>query len=267
MTKLFLLFPFSILVLFSCNKIEYHPYDGRVSGKTNINAKNITKIEKACAGRDTVTFAVISDTQRWYDETKAIAKSINSRTDVDFTLHLGDLTDFGVTKEFEWMRECLEKLNKPYVCLIGNHDCLGTGEHIFKKIYGKINFSFTAGKTHFVCLNTNSREYDHTTAVPDFNFIEQERLNFPDEAVNTVVAMHARPTSEQFDNNIIKFFEYELLQFPNLLFCLNGHDHHNNVDDLFEDGNLYYGVTCAGKKNYYVFTVYPGGYDYEKVDC
>lgn len=256
-----------VLMLSACDKVEYHPYDGKISGKTGINVKNISEIEKTCALRDTVTFAAISDTQRWYDETDKIVSSINAHQNVDFVIHLGDLTDFGVTKEFVWMRDCLEKLNKPYVCLIGNHDCLGTGEHVFKKIFGKVNIAFTAGHTHFVCINTNSREYDHTTAVPDFGFITDEQENFPPEAVNTVIAMHAPPTSEQFDNNIKDIFEREIINFPNLLFCLHGHNHHASVNDLFEDGILYYGVPNAPKLNYYIFTVYSDGYTYESVDC
>lgn len=211
--KLFTVVSFSIFFLIACNKVEYHPYDGRINGKTGINKKNIALIEKACAAKDTVRFAVISDTQGWLDETARIVKSINSRQDVDFTLHLGDLSDFGLTKEFEWQRDCLEKLARPYVCLIGNHDCLATGEYVFKKIFGDINFAFTAGKTRFVCLNTNSREFDHTTSVPDFSFIKEQQEIFPAGVVNTVAAMHAPPTSEQFDNNISPYFEYELLSF------------------------------------------------------
>lgn len=265
--KLFAVISFSIFFLTACNKIEYHPYDGRINGKTGINKKNIALIEKACAAKDTVRFAVISDTQGWLDETARIVKSINSRQDVDFTLHLGDLSDFGLTKEFEWQRDCLEKLARPYVCLIGNHDCLATGEYVFKKIFGDINFAFTAGKTRFVCLNTNSREFDHTTSVPDFSFIKEQQEIFPAEAANTVAAMHAPPNSEQFDNNISPYFEYELLSFPNLLCCIHGHTHHNSAKDLFGDGNIYYGVTSASKLSYYIFTVFPEGYSYETIDC
>ena len=47
--KLFAVVSFSIFFLTACNKIEYHPYDGRINGKTGINKKNIVLIEKACA--------------------------------------------------------------------------------------------------------------------------------------------------------------------------------------------------------------------------
>ena len=258
------LLPF-VMFLCGCDLIEYHPYDARVNGSVGINRKNIERIERLCAGKDTIRFAVISDTQRWYDETEQMVKIINSNDSIDFVIHCGDLTDFGVTKEFIWMRRELNKIKAPYVCLIGNHDCLGTGEHVFTKIWGSVNFAFTAGDTRFVCLNTNAREYDHTVSVPDFSFISEEQDSFPSAARRTIVAMHAKPYSEQFDNNIAQVFEYMILRFPNLMFCLCGHDHKFMAEDLFEDGNIYYECTSAGKRGFLIFTLYPNGYEYREV--
>ncbi len=255
-----------LVALFGCSKFEYHPYDGRVYGNKNLNRKNIGIIEKLCAGRDTICFAVISDTQRSYDDTRKLVRSINLRDEVDFTINLGDLTDFGETKEFVWMRDVLEQLSKPCVCLIGNHDCLGTGEKVYREIYGEENFAFTAGFVRFVCINTNSREYDHTTAVPDFAFIKNEADSFPDGVYNTVVAMHAPPGSEQFDNNISRFFENEIRKFPGLLFCLHGHTHHTTANDIFGDGTVYYGCGNAAKRTYLVFKIYRGGYSRNVVE-
>ena len=34
------------------------------------------------------------------------------------------MSDFGVTDEFLWQRDIMNKLRVPYVALIGNHDCL-----------------------------------------------------------------------------------------------------------------------------------------------
>lgn len=90
------------LLAAGCDHIEYHPYDTDISGEQNINAKNIARIEAACRGRQTVRFAMISDTQRWYDETEKAVEALNARDDIDFVLHGGDLSDFGLKKEFMW---------------------------------------------------------------------------------------------------------------------------------------------------------------------
>lgn len=246
-----------------CDMIEYHPYDLDINDETGINDKNIRRIESSLAGRKSISFAVISDTQRWYDETEDAVEAINSRNDIDFVIHTGDLSDFGLKLEFEKQRDILNRLDVPYVCLLGNHDCLATGEQVFSHIFGKENFSFTAGNVHFVCLNTNALEYNYTTAVPDFSFLKSEQDNFPAHAEKTVVAMHAGPYSEQFNNNVADFFEESITRFPSLQFCVYGHGHNVSVDEFFNDGILYYECASAKKRSYLHFTINENDYTYE----
>ena len=40
----------SCLFLAGCGMIDYHPYDVRISGETNVNAHNMEKIEANCKG-------------------------------------------------------------------------------------------------------------------------------------------------------------------------------------------------------------------------
>lgn len=255
----------AIIFLYGCDLIEYHPYDGHITGTTNVNARNITRIEELCNNKDTIRFAVISDTQGYYDHTKDCIKSINNRNDIDFVLHTGDLTDYGATKEFIWQRDIFEKLEMPYTCIIGNHDCIGNGEEIYKKIFGDFNYSFRAGNTRFVCLNTNALEFDYSERVPDFIYIEEMLSTISSEQERTIVAMHARPYSEQFGDNLAKVFQLYISQFPNLQFCLYGHGHNFREDDFFDDGIIYYECTTTGKRGYYVFTLTPNKYEYEKI--
>lgn len=263
--KLLFILLSTALFINSCDMIEYHPYDGRIKGETDINRKNIKQIEQNCLGKTTFRFAMISDTQRWYDETKDAVNHINARSDIDFVIHGGDLSDFGLTKEFIWMRDILNKLKVPYVCLLGNHDCLGNGEDIFQEIFGDENFAFMAGNTRFICLNTNALEYDYSHPVPDFGFIENELNTIRPEHEKTIVAMHAKPYDEQFNNNVAKAFQLYIKDFPDLQFCIHGHGHAIAINDIFEDGVLYYECANIKKRSYLVFTLKPDGYDYEVV--
>ena len=222
------------LLAAGCDHIEYHPYDTDISGEQNINAKNIARIEAACRGRQTVRFAMISDTQRWYDETEKAVEALNARDDIDFVLHGGDLSDFGLKKEFMWQRDILNRLRVPYVCLLGNHDCQGTGEAVFEKIFGPSDFAFTAADVRFVCLNT--------------------------------IAMHVRPYDFQFNNNVAKVFEHYVMRFPQPLCCIFGHEHRWIEEDIFGDGMMYYGCPNIEKRTYILYTLTPNGYSYEKVD-
>lgn len=262
-----LVFLVGALALQGCDLIEYHPYDARFSGAEDINARNVARIEAAMQGRRAMRFAVISDTQRWYDETRAAVNSINSRGDIDFVIHCGDLTDFSATDEFEWMRDELERLNPPYVCNIGNHDCLATGYNVFSAMYGDPNFSFTAGDTHFVCLNTNALEFDYSVPIPNLAFLASDIAAVDPDVRRTVAAMHAAPFTDQFNNNVANIFEEQLLRYPGLQLALCGHQHSTCVFYPYDDGIPYYECGAAKARQYLVFTLTEeGGVDYEVVD-
>ena len=250
----------------SCDMIEYHPYDARIKGMTNTNSRNIARIEENLKGVETFRFAFITDTQRWYDETKEAIDAINQRQDIDFVIHGGDLADFGATKEMLWQRDILNGLKVPYVCLIGNHDCLGTGEEVFRKVFGSPNFGFTAGDVRFVCLNTNAMEYDYSEAVPNFHFMKTEREAIHPDATRTLFAMHTKPEDEQFNNNVAEIFQYILHTFPTPLCCIYGHGHKLASDNLYGDGLMYYQCSNIKDRKYMVFTINKEGYEYEVVD-
>lgn len=268
MKTLFRLFFSSLaaLALTGCDLIDYHPYDTHAGGEHGLNAKHVARIEEDMAGRDSLRFAVISDTQRWYDEANAAVRCINARGDVDFVVHCGDISDFGVTKEMELQRDIFQKFRMPYVVLLGNHDCLGTGADTFRWLFGPPDFSFTAGDTHFLCLNTNAFEYDYSTAIPDFSFIKNDRTSLPATVRRTVVVMHAMPGSEQFNNNVAEVFEAEIGKFPGLQFCLCGHGHHTGVHSPYSESLLYYECGSAKTREFLLFTLKKdGGYSYETV--
>lgn len=253
------------LLLAGCDVIDYHPYDVKIKGETGINAKNTKRIEEKCLGKTTIRFIAMGDSQRWYDETEDFVKAANARNDIDFVIHGGDMSDFGLTDEFMWQRDIMNKLKVPYVALIGNHDCVATGEEVYEKIFGAPNFSFIAGRIKFVCLNTNALEYDYSNPIPDFDYMEKQITDRAGEFDKTIICMHAQPMSEQFNNNVAKVFQLYVNQYPGVQFCVNAHAHCISVDDLFDDGIIYYGSDCMKKRCYLLFTVKPEGYDYEVV--
>ena len=255
------------LALAGCDTVfDVHPYDVHIRGEKGINAKQIAIIEAANAGKSTIRLAFISDSHKRYNDLQDIISDINRRDAIDFVIHGGDITDCGSTREYEWARDNMARLNKPYVVLLGNHDCLGTGNTAYERIFGNPDFSFIAGRVKFVCLNTNAIEYDYSRPVPNFDFMEQEVTARGNEFDRTVMCMHAGPYSEQFNNNVAKAFNYYVQMFPQPLFCLYGHGHHTEQHDFFNNGLIYYQVGSASKRNYYIFTITPNGYSYEIIN-
>lgn len=257
-----------LFMVASCDTVfDVHPYDVQIDGDRNLNVTNIQKIEAAVKSKDTIRFAMISDSHQWLDDLKSEVNDINRRSDsLDFVIHCGDLTDFGATREFQWTRDHLQKLKIPFVALLGNHDCLGTGNQSYQKIFGNPDFSFIAGKVKFVCLNTNAIEFDYSRPVPNFDFMEEQVKADADDFSRTIVCMHAAPYSEQFNNNVAKVFNSYTHLFPGLMCCLYGHGHHTEQNDIYGDGIIYYQVANAAKHQYYIFTITPKGYRYEIIE-
>lgn len=246
--------------------LESHPYDVNISGERHLTAKNISLIESSLSGKNTFVFAMISDTQRGYDDTADAVKAINARGDIDFVVHGGDFTEYGATREFEWQRDILAHLDMPYVSVIGNHDCVATGIDAYRSIFGPLDYAFTAGDVKFLCINTNALEFDYSTAVPNFGFLKQQLAATGLKINRTIVLMHAGPFCEQFNNNVAHEFHILLSRFPNLLFCIYGHGHHAEVSDPFGDGIIYYECANIRKRSYLLFTVSEDGYYYDAVD-
>ncbi len=274
------------LTMCACENFESHPYSVRLPAPVGIHERNIPQIQAKADADGSFSFAFLTDTQGSYDDMRDALDRICSRGDIDFIVHGGDQTDFGLPKEFLWCRDLFECTGIPYIMVLGNHDCVGNGDDTFRYIYGEPNFSFNIGHTHFICLNTVALEYDYSRPVPDLGFIESDaalvaelNANKPDSITHTIVAMHSRPYDDQFNNNVAKPFGYYLQNFPGMMqnddetdgiknkaFCINGHNHSLAITDIFENGILYYQAPNIAKRMFMVFTVTKDGYTYDAIE-
>ncbi|OYT16448.1 MAG: metallophosphoesterase [Bacteroidetes bacterium 4572_77] len=222
----------SLLFLSSC--IKYSPYDIRLEEhEHDINQKNINRILQI-AEKDTLTIALTGDAQRFYDETLLLVEAINKDRSIDFMLFSGDMTDFGLTLEYQAINSIFETLNVPYVSVIGNHDYNYNGQEIFAQMFGPLNFSFDLQGFRFVFCNTNSREVGWDGHVPNIPWIE-EQLADTANYYGAIVVNHVPPDNIDFDPDLEDDFTDALHFAGKTMMQLNGHNHD------FGAGYPYYG--------------------------
>ena len=87
----------AVMVAAGCDSIfDVHPYDAHFDGETDINNRNIRRIEDECRDKLPMHVAFISDSHIDYADLRAMVDDINRRDSIDFVVHLGDLYDKGI---------------------------------------------------------------------------------------------------------------------------------------------------------------------------
>lgn len=256
-----------VVISTSCEMLDVHPHSVHITGARNVNAQNIKQIEELCASKDTIRFVLTGDTQSWYDETCDMVRCVNSLGDIDFVVHGGDVSDYGMTEEFMMQRDIFQGFNCPFVTIIGNHDCLGTGEQAYEAIFGATNFTFKAGKVRFICLNTNAMDFGFPEDVPDLNYMQQLLDESKSDSTwqYTVVSMHVQPATVVFNNKVMDQFEEYVRSYPKTLFCTAAHDHYLSATDIFGDGIVYHRSASMDDRTITLITIMGGTYEYEYI--
>lgn len=228
-----------------------------------LNQRNINRILALnLSAEDTLCFVLTADTQGFYEANEALVAELNKRNDIDFVLLGGDITDFGLLKEFRWVHESFEKLKVPYVAVIGNHDATGNGKQVFRAMYGDFDFSFTVARRKFIFLNTNHLEFDHQA--PDLDWLESA---FGDAATydQVFVVSHIPPSSPEFGKEKAERYG-QLLKKHKASLSIHGHTHNFKYYKLEEDGVQHLNVATTNKREYVVMRVFGKQVDFERVN-
>jgi len=254
----------SVMALSACDKFEYSPYEIRLKDEERqLNQKNIERIQQLNIPRSSqITFALISDTQGFYKDTEAMVAHLNKQGDVQFVLHNGDITDFGLLKEFRLINERLGKLKVPQVTVIGNHDAVNNGKQLYKEMYGPYDFSFTAGHSKFIFINTNGWEFKGEA--PDLDWLERE-LQDRDNYDQVFVLSHI-PASDASFGSPEKLQRYhDLMEKYKVSMSIHGHGHSFDAYQLREGGTRYLNIGDAADKEYVIMRATNTGVTFDRV--
>lgn len=234
-----------LVLLVSCDKFEFNPYE-EINGTLpkDLNAKNIERLlSKESVADDTITIVFSGDSQRHYDNLEELVAAANAIPDVDFFVLAGDLSDFGLIQEFEWIDKKLEKLNMPFVCVIGNHDLIGNGLGIFRSMFGPENVSFHYKGYKFLLHDSNGREYGFNGRVPDMNWLASE---VDDRSVNYFVGIsHVPPYSVDFDPALENQYRSLMANKAGFRLSLHGHLHEFSDSYYYHDSVRYIGSNAV----------------------
>lgn len=257
--KLFILLLF-MYTFYSCDRFEYSPYQISPGHYKEINRQNISRFIHS--DKDTIRIALIGDTQRFYAGTAKVIEKINHTPGIDFVVHTGDLVDFGLQREYIWIHELLSELKCPYVAVVGNHDLIGQGGHVYNSMYGDFDFSFIFSGNKFIFLNTNSREYYFDKNTPNLSWLEAE-LSDTTGYTNALIINHVPPYSTDFHPEQGPKYASLLGKYGKTLMSINGHGHDFDFLTPYQDGIPYINTFSTSRENFVLLTIWSNEYRLE----
>ncbi len=252
---------FSLFFLISsCTSLfDYSPYaiDFDAANR-NVNERNIDRIASQANDDSVITIAFTGDSHRFYDELHDFVAAVNRMNDtlqIDFVVHVGDLADFGLPKQYLWSNALLQELNVPYVVVVGNHDLVSNGGDSYRTMFGPYNISFVYDSIKFILLNTNSLEFDMNGKVPDIPWLDSQ-LTPQKDFQKAVVLFHVGPNHGEFDQRLRENFGKTLGKYGNVLLAAHGHIHSFSIYEPFpETGIPFVNVYGVEYRKFNVITI------------
>ena len=253
---------FSACEQFDYNVYQTNRYDGPVEATTSYNLELL----RALPQKDTLYLVFTGDTQRYYDDLDNMIDVINAFPKVDAVFVAGDLVEFAMTHEFEWVCEELTKLNAPFLTVIGNHDCLANGVETYTDLYGPVNYAFTWNGIRFIMHNTNGREFNFNGTVPDIQWMK-EQLADTANYEGTIFLSHVPSNHEDFDAALESPYSTLIRESKKTILSVNGHRHRFGLNQTYGD-KIWYLNTSSPHNRYVAYVkVYPYSQDAHTFDC
>jgi len=196
---------------------------------------------------------------------------------IDFTIVDGDLSAWFNKDEFELAKSYLDKLQKPYYVLRGNHDRQGVHpEDWFKKVFklDQSYYSFEHKGFRFICLD-DTRLSDGWGEISNDEFSWLEKELAAHKSQPTFIFIH-RPEglgSPDIKKPTSSRFQRILSQNPQVLSCFYGHGHYAKIRMAGFGDHVIPQIMVPATKEYPsgfgIIRVYESGmvYNFHRTDC
>ncbi|MBO7248752.1 MAG: PQQ-binding-like beta-propeller repeat protein [Bacteroidales bacterium] len=191
---------------------------------------------------------------------EACIKDVNMNPEIEFSILAGDITEFGSDREIKLAKSIIDKFEKPYYIVAGNHDAKWSesGCNTFEKVFGYGHFEFEAFGLKFVGTNSGPNMRMAPALVPRESIVLLDSLVKATPAEKPIVFVNHFPQ----DTSVLNYFQVlDILKKGNVQLVMGGH-WHNNVKLDYEGipGMLGRSSQARGKKGpgYNIVTVADG---------
>lgn len=162
------------------------------------------------------------------DLTDAI-NDVNSRSDIDFVLVNGDVTELGTNAQLDEVKILLDKLNIPYYAVAGNHETKWSesGNTYFSAIFGDNKYTFEHKGVRFIGVTSGPllRMGDGHISPYDMDWIHKILHGMNDSSTPVIFSTHYPLVG---DMDIAEDVIATLCPY-NTLVALCGHGHRNRL--------------------------------------
>ncbi len=182
----------------------------------------------SCQNSGSLKFAFLTDIHVFpgNESETAFAQAVGeiNRSDVDFVVITGDLSNMGSDAELNAVKAILDALSKPYYILPGNHETnwSETGGATYKRLFGDDRFDFKQGAYRFVGFNTGPYMKMSDGHVKQEDMVWLQNTLSSGNKDQHLIAMAHYPLADGLDNwpQIT-----EILKQQNVKIALCGHGH------------------------------------------
>ena len=153
---------------------------------------------------------------------------INSQNDIQFTIFGGDITEFGNDEEIVMAKGIIDKLERPYYIVAGNHDAKWSesGCNTFAKVFGYERFEFEKGGIKFLGCNCGPNMRMAPALLPHETLVWLDSIARATPPEKPVILVNHYPQ----DTSMLNYFQVmNAVKQCNVQLLIGGHWHTNNI--------------------------------------
>lgn len=213
------------LALTACAPIQNTPFGEQTqSSISNLNEASKSRLPLEVFGsQEPLEFSLIADTHANYEDLEEVIGRLNA-SPAQFVMNLGDMTDLGLAAEFDAFMYFMNSLTKPWFSVIGNHDAIGNGKNIFKRLFGPLNDHFEINGIRYILFNNNNLDF-YTEGI-DLDWLER---TVNESALPVVLFQHVNPFNEEYFSKQQLEQIRRILNSGQVIALFHGHTHKFNT--------------------------------------